>query len=364
MDNPVATNHVLNGSMNVPELAGNTRNLSADAARLVVFVKHMELIGIPLIVTIGLTGNVLSAFIFLRQKLRKLSCSLYLAARAISDTGFLLCIFILWLQHLRIPLIHTQGVCQVEIFLSYLCGFLSVWFIVWVTVENYYRICHPFKVSAFCTVKKAMFMIMLTSLIGCMIYSFSTWTNGIIIKNQKSYCFMIQRFEIINTALTYVDCLITLAIPSAIILLITGRIIYSIMKTYRKRGADMRKGSGQLQTKVTRMLFWVSFTFLVLNIPSHIVRLRAVVELMTKQTTDSSPTIYLIQHILQMIYYLSFAVNFFIYISLGPSFRNTFLEIFCKPCLLNSKSKGCRMEMKTEGVSMENTAENLLSEEC
>ncbi|XP_064615858.1 neuromedin-U receptor 2-like [Liolophura sinensis] len=287
----------------------------------------MELIGIPIIVIIGLIGNALSAVTFLNKKMRVMSCSLYLAARAVTDSGFLICLFVIWLQYVGVPIIHTHGVCQAEIFFSYLCGFLSVWFIVWVTVENYYRICQPFKVSLFCTPKKALFRILITTVIGCMIYSVSTWINGIVSRGRKSVCFIKMEYKTISTVLIYGDCFITLILPCAIILIVTSRIIFNILKTYRKRAPARHRGSFRLKATVSKMLLWVSLVFLILNLPSHSVRLRALFEMMTKQTTKPTPLLFVLQRVLQMIFYMSFSINFFIYVSLGPSFRRNFLRI-------------------------------------
>lgn len=293
----------------------------------VVAVKRMELIGIPIIVIVGLTGNALSAVTFLHQNMRVMSCSQYLAARAVTDSGFLICLFVIWLQYVGVPIIHTNGVCQAEIFFSYLCGFLSVWFIVWVTIENYYRICQPFKVSLYCTTKNALLRIVITAIVGCMIYSFSTWINGIVLRDRKFVCFIKMEYKTISTVLIYADCFVTLILPCAIILIVTSRIIISILKTYPKRTLDRRRGSFRLKATVSKMLLWVSLVFLILNLPSHSVRLRVLFEMMTKQTTKPTPLLFVLQRVLQMIFYMSFSINFFIYISLGPSFRKNVVRI-------------------------------------
>ena len=46
------------------------------------------------------------------------------------------------------------GMFQLVVFSSYVFGFLSVWLVVFITLENYIRICHPFSVARFCTVQK------------------------------------------------------------------------------------------------------------------------------------------------------------------------------------------------------------------
>nr|KAG5697681.1 hypothetical protein BaRGS_000566 [Batillaria attramentaria] len=73
---------------------------------------------VPLIFVFGLVGNSLAAGCFLSESLMNTSCCLYMACKCTADTGFLITVFV-----------------------SYVCGFMSVWLVLAITYENYVRLC-------------------------------------------------------------------------------------------------------------------------------------------------------------------------------------------------------------------------------
>ncbi len=99
----------------------------------------------PFIIVIGVFGNVVSLFVFVSKRMRKLPASLYLAAISASDTLVLLTYVLLawlnkglprWPGYHRLPLVNTIGVCQAFLFFSYTFRFTSVWLIVVFTIER------------------------------------------------------------------------------------------------------------------------------------------------------------------------------------------------------------------------------------
>ncbi|KAJ8675540.1 hypothetical protein QAD02_011326 [Eretmocerus hayati] len=82
---------------------------------------------LPFLMVAGSLGNFLSMFVLLTTKMRRSSSSLYLAALAFSDTGFLARTFINWLQHLDIQIANQQVFCQMVSYFAFVFGFLSSW---------------------------------------------------------------------------------------------------------------------------------------------------------------------------------------------------------------------------------------------
>ncbi|BFZ00214.1 hypothetical protein BsWGS_03253 [Bradybaena similaris] len=81
------------------------------------------------------------------------------------------------------------------------------------------------------------------------------------------------------------------------------------------------------------MLFAVSFCFIILNGPSHVIRLIMVVNEFLGQAHASLSVEHQVQVVFQIIYYLSFAVNLVIYLTCGDSFRRQFKETYFALCL-------------------------------
>lgn len=109
----------------------------------------------PAIVLTGSVGNILSVLVFFKTKLRKLSSSYYLAALGISDTCFLLLSLVGWLSFIDINLTQDFTCCMLMTFLSGVCSFLSVWFVVAFTVERFIAVLYPLKRQTMCTVRRA-----------------------------------------------------------------------------------------------------------------------------------------------------------------------------------------------------------------
>ncbi|KAK7090355.1 hypothetical protein V1264_010164 [Littorina saxatilis] len=82
---------------------------------IIQVLARFHLIALPTIAVLGIISNILSFCIFISKTLRRTSCSIYLAARSVSDTGFLLSLFISWLgDAMSVPVVHTIVVCQVR----------------------------------------------------------------------------------------------------------------------------------------------------------------------------------------------------------------------------------------------------------
>lgn len=123
----------------------------------------------PALVLIGTTGNILSVIVFFKTKLRKLSSSYYLAALGISDSCFLLGAFVSWLNYYSINIYNRDYYCQFFTYVSGLCSFLSVWFVVAFTVERFIAVLYPLKRQTICTVKRACTVLFVLCVLGCLI---------------------------------------------------------------------------------------------------------------------------------------------------------------------------------------------------
>lgn len=97
-----------NSTLTLPDYPGGTQRV----------LYGFQLYYTPLLVLLGTLGNTLSVFVFFATKLRKLSSSYYLSALAISDTGFLVALFISWLNLVDVNLFNMPGICQLTVYLT------------------------------------------------------------------------------------------------------------------------------------------------------------------------------------------------------------------------------------------------------
>lgn len=123
----------------------------------------------PMLICLGIMGNILSVVVFFKTKLRKLSSSYYLAAIGISDTCFLLSILTSWLSYIEIDIYSTHIYCQFFTYFAGLCSFLSVWFVVAFTVERFIAVVYPLKRQTMCTVRRAKIVLICLFVLGSIV---------------------------------------------------------------------------------------------------------------------------------------------------------------------------------------------------
>jgi hypothetical protein len=75
------------------------------------------------------------------------------------------------------------------------------------------------------------------------------------------------------------------------------------------------------QMRITRMLFFTSSVFVLLNLPSHAFRMYAFMVSLRNQEYKISGVAFSIQELMQFFYYLSFATNLFLYNACSKTFR-------------------------------------------
>ena len=133
----------------------------------------------PSICGVGFITNILSLMVFLQPSMRNLSCSVYLATKAISDFIFLLTSFILWLTSVDVGLFNTEGVCQLVLFATYLTAFISIWLVVALTIENLLCVVKPWFVQRSCNARTARILTTVIVVLGVGLYHFALWNNGL-----------------------------------------------------------------------------------------------------------------------------------------------------------------------------------------
>lgn len=284
---------------------------------------------IPVICVFGILGNTLSSVVFLQKPLRKSSCSIFLTARGFSDNGTLATLLIIWISRtFKLQLGAVEGSCQIIIFLTYVCGCISVWLVVFVTLENYVRICRPFIVNRVCTVTIAQIVVCVLCLIALCIYNFPFWAM-----NPQACHVHLQHHNIVQV-LIYVDTIITLVVPLICIICLITAIVCDLIKSYNRRSRLRAPTATRVKNpmaKVTKMLFAVTISFFCLNLPSHINRLRVMISSLVSEDRQSSGYSLdeAIGQITLMIYYLSLSINVVVYFLFGSRFRKVLRQMFC-----------------------------------
>ena len=325
-------------------------NVSHNTVAIALWYIHLYCT--PPIIVIGLVGNCLSFLVFTRTNQRHLSSSVYLAALAVVDSTFLLQLMLLWPTYLRVFLIHQQGLCQLVIYISYVASFLSVWIVVAFTVERFIVCMDPLRRSTMCTTGRAKIVVISLSVFALVAYSYNMWTSTVMV-NKHSYkeCMIRAQFQSLVDVIGLIDSFITLVLPVLAIIAMNMKIIGKILDFKDQPGNSsssiLRKGSsnsfqnsklssddgcdsglrqsyssrGRSQMKVTKMLLVVSTIFLILNVPSHVVRVYDTFQTFFNPSYRPPKYLLLCQQFFTFLFNCNFSVNFFLYSLCGTSFR-------------------------------------------
>lgn len=271
----------------------------------------------PALVVFGCLGNVVSVWVFHSTKLRTLSSSCYLAALAASDTAFLLTLFLVWLSMVGYDLLNQPGWCQAINYAIYVSTFLSVWLVVAFTVERFIAVCYPLLRAAVCTVRRARLVILVLTAAALLLYSYLlvAAAPGVHPVARRTICKLRDEYVALATAMNYVDTVLTLLLPVATVVTLNVRIARCVWHVERLRHSmtlahaphapaaslcpggreaaahDGCKAGGagsgvvvvaggrgsqparvRSQNKVTKMLLIISTVFILLNLPSYVMR--------------------------------------------------------------------------------------------
>ncbi|EFN81825.1 Rhodopsin, GQ-coupled [Harpegnathos saltator] len=256
-----------------------------------VLLHNIQLYYSPILVHLGLLGNCLSVCVFFGTKLRRASSSIYLGALAVSDSGFLVTIFVVWLNMFHVHLFNEQGFCQFFVYLSTLCSFLSVWLVVAFTVERYVAVKYPLRRQSLCTVARAKVVIIWLTILAVLLSSpvllFSGPRTVLTRYGNATLCYLVNGWESWATVYNGIDTVLTFAVPLTIIVIFNTLIARNLYKLDHIRRTltiesdvsnekDARAIRDRMpQTKVTKMLLLVSSAFLCLNMPSFVLRVIA-----------------------------------------------------------------------------------------
>ncbi|KAK6176099.1 hypothetical protein SNE40_014448 [Patella caerulea] len=302
--------------------SGFYRDMS-DQRALLYAVTLTRNIFVPTNVLVGLMGNFLALAVFTASHQRHLSSSGYLAALACADNLFLVSLFVTWLDGIR-PILMSDGSCRVIIFITYISSFLSVWYVVCFTSERYIAICHSLRAPMILGKLSEKAVVIVLVILACLLYNFALWTTSVAQYRGRPICISDDTYFELMNIVTWIDTAITMIIPFLLILFMNLRIVWCVFMYQSKRRSILQTHTTAVkntsQMRITRTLLLVSTTFLVLNLPSHVIRLE---QLIISHRGPVPLYKMLIQELTQLIYYSTFSVNFFLYAIYGKHFKRS-----------------------------------------
>ena len=314
---------------------------------------------IPFIATVGLIGNSLSLIVFTSRKLKHTSSSNFLASLAVVDNIFLANLLLTWIDGEFYNIMRNIMACESIMFVTYVTGFLSVWFIVGFTTERFMAICFPFRWQlVFSTFREKMIVLILI-LTAVLLYNHSFWTIRNLKQGPRYTCIAKREMLDFLHAITWLDTIVTMVVPFILIVFMNVRVLMAAATCHRNKQAlccpqaQISQGfvttyilprNGlryRSQIRVTRTLILVSSTFLVLNLPSHVLRLHNLIFTTVLPDThfEVSVELYFVQEIANFLYYSTFSCNFILYAMFGRHFQKNLKAILSCSSTTNRESR-------------------------
>ncbi|XP_046340477.2 thyrotropin-releasing hormone receptor-like [Haliotis rufescens] len=292
----------------------------------------------PTDVFVGLVANIVSILVFAGKELRKLSSSVYVLSVLSADTGLLLTMSFQWLETLGYKFTHKPGICQLYVYFQYCFSFLSVWFMVCITVENYITICHPMRIRTLCTLTRARGVVISLLVSALLIYMFYIFSTHVATNSYTGIpmCQTKPSWGTFMTIITLIDTVLTLLLPFLAMMFMLVAIVCAIVTSLRKRRKrttrESQRSSSCPQVRVAKMLFALSLTYLLLNIPVHSVRLYALTVQILGYTQNSSIFLSFILLIFEQVSYINFYIKFFLFFAFSANFRKGVFGGGCRRC--------------------------------
>ncbi len=304
------------------------------------FFNHIYLI---LLVIIGCIGNAFVIIIFGQKAFRtavrcigsNMSVYPFLFYMAISDTMYLIILFCLWLSN-YINVLHRPVICQVTLYLTYVCNFINAYYTIAFTAQRLLAVINPIQVSQFLSWYRSRCLALSIIIIASLIYLYLPFLTGIV----DGKCYSLPKRRWINEYMDIIDCIIVFLIPYIVIITMNTIILISLRRMKHNRHNFLFQSHTQLITireltrrnasrKMTKLLLTVSTSYLIICAPYACIHTWRLLNTIRK-TNQSSQLIKQLEFYSLDIYYLSFAMNFYIYVVFGSKFRRELKRFFTK----------------------------------
>ena len=317
-----------------PFLSGNETTTPQSLA-LTRFI--VQTILVPIVVTIGLLGNVLNIVVLSHPKMRT-STNVYIMVLALADTFYL--VFSFALSFARCSN-HDQSYAAFQFIpygrvISDTAGNTAVWITVIFTIERYVAVCHPMKGKVWCTVTKARVASFL-ALIFCTANTIPELfeLNIRLSSGGKWRCRKTEMAGTTSYQIGYNWWYVTLFtfVPFVFLIIFNSHLIRSLLRAKKKRKALLQSNSGSVknsreENKVTLMLVTIVIIFLVCQLPWTVL-------LLYRSYLDDNghyvpvTNIKIAGNICNLLVQINASVNFYLYSFFSRKFRRTFTNIFC-----------------------------------
>ncbi|KAK3086233.1 hypothetical protein FSP39_015597 [Pinctada imbricata] len=337
---------------------GSELYVTVDLTQFVEYRIHqaLQLYVPPLLLTIGIIGNVLSFYILRHKTMTRHTTNLFLAVLSIADSQVLFIgLFRKWIDVLIGTDIQTESdfLCRTVAVVAYTSSQFSVWLIVSVTVERYIVVCHALRASRICNIRRSRKLVVSLALVLFALNFHFFFTIGVQTEifqdDVVKRCDALSSFHTLVTKVwPWIDALVYSIMPTLTIIVLNVLIIRQVLIATYGRGILQnghliqvevrRQRTKDSNAKLTIMLLTVSFTFLVTTLPMNIVMITSLFSVSEDSDPRNDAKMWLIRTTAELLMYLNHSINFFLYCATGQKFRNIVIRLICRRSISNASN--------------------------
>ncbi|CAH1782693.1 unnamed protein product [Owenia fusiformis] len=324
---------LINGTLN-----NITNNTNSTEPEVLLFITIFSIYLPALIGVFGIVGNALSFIILLHE--RHTSTFYLLRCLAVSDTLFLLCAMQIQVTYSIITNYYDDDLAydlakKVNIPfiwpIAMAAQMSSVWLTVFISIERYIAVCHPFKAKYICTIKTAR-STCVGIMLGCLLYNLPRFFEYLQINDDGhvEYTFHNKSEVGDNMVYRYMYCailyfLLLFCVPLMILLVLNIRIVYILNR--EKHLSPAMTISQKKEHKVTKISLCIVLVFFLCGTLSPVTNFQDAIapESFQENNSDELAILTLVSNLLVFV---NSSVNFLVYCWFGGRFRARLRKMF------------------------------------
>ena len=318
-------------------LETETTDSFMDEVKALIIYKVATFIAIywiPILVPIGLVGNILSFLIMIKPSNRKLSTCIYMAAISVNDSTMLLIVLYGWsVSYLKIHKRYPLG-CRIESFFLMFALQNATYQVVTMTIDKFIAVKWPHKAATYSTPKRAKWTIVVLYL--CVI-SYNL-PDFFLTKMIGTACVSYAIGGVYARIYSWLTFILNGIIPLTSLIVMNSTIVHEVRKSHNKfrnhesvkelnnQNQGRQRPGKSVENQLTVMLLLVTTLFLVLLIPTYARFLYFTS--VNRDTPEKHATAVLFLHFSTRLYFTNSGINFFLYCISGRKFREDLKKLF------------------------------------
>ncbi|KAI0985067.1 hypothetical protein GJ496_010838 [Pomphorhynchus laevis] len=298
-----------------------------------------------ILLLLGIPGNCIVIIMFKQKSMRSHPSADFLVVMCISDTIYLIVLFLLVLTKFGISILHMNVICQLTMYITFVCDFVSAYTITLFTALRFTAIVFPVRSRRLYSHRSSrilnaivvgvaliLYAYMLMALEARRYYTKSNVTSSNVTatfqcRAKAKYLRLLEIGHILDTILVFI-------IPYITILLLNMMIVYHLRipspslfkesnsEEYQINNRRCIGNRNIARSRMTKILLVTSSFYLLLKAPFHIVN---TVRLLSKTRFSISTSIrikYIVDEIFLYLNYCSLAMNLYIYVFFVSGFTH------------------------------------------